>query len=382
MIHNNTNTSALFAVPAGWRAMVPAAVVAGAAVISGWIIWLPTQSAALTGGFVAAGLLGAAGLWAARRTMVADAPIVSEMSDWSLVRVVADLNGDGVAITDRTGRLVCANDAYCEWFGGAVTPPNLPVDAPTMALLADAGRSAWRAGDAAVAAFTCNGRDMTGTVQRMGRAGDHLLWRWVAHETADPVAEASAMLLGPAGQMLAESGIMAALVSAAGTIRAANSSFRLRAAGGVDAQVEGHDFAAALRVDAHGLIRFTREREGEGATPLRILEVPFDRQSPNAPLLLFLIDEDGGVAERGIALDYVESLLTALPFGMSMVDREGRFLFINTAFAKAAGVAGGAMPSYPSDLVVSEDKAAIGEAIRRHAGGRASAGDISVRLRG
>ncbi|MFM6853698.1 MAG: ATP-binding protein, partial [Sphingopyxis sp.] len=116
--------------------------------------------------------------------------------------------------------------------------------------------------------------------------------------------------------------------------------------------------------------------------PLRILEVPFDRQSPNAPLLLFLIDEDGGVAERGIALDYVESLLTALPFGMAMVDREGRFLFINTAFAKAAGVAGGAMPSYPSDLVVSEDKAAIGEAIRRHAGGRDSAGDISVRLRG
>ena len=84
-----------------------------------------------------------------------------------------------------TGKLVCANDLYCDWFGGAVTPPNLPVEPRTNALLAEAGRMAWRDGDAAVAAFLCKGREMTGTVQRVGRTQDHLLWRWAAHVVRD-----------------------------------------------------------------------------------------------------------------------------------------------------------------------------------------------------
>ena len=371
----------LFATPGGWRIFAPAAVVAMAAVLTGFIVWMPTQSAALTGGFVGAGLLAAAVLWALRLRTVAVAPALAEVSDWSLVRSVADMDHSGIAITDRTGRLVCANDLYCDWFGGPVTPPSLPVEPPIVALLAEAGRCAWRDGEAAVAAFECHGREMTGTIHRVGRGEDHLLWRWQVHAKRDLALEAMEMLSGDAGRILGESGVMAALVSPAGTIRAANAPFRLRAFGAVDAKSESQDFAAVLRIDSNGLIRFAREREGEGATPLRIIEVPFDRQSATAPLLLLLVDEDGGLAERGIALDYVESLLSALPFGMAMVDRDGRFLFVNAAFSSAAGADGDRPPSYPGDLVVSEDKAALGEAIRRHAGGRSSAGDVSVRLR-
>lgn len=373
--------NSLFGNDDGAQGRLPALVVAGAALVSGLVIWLPTQSAALTGGFVGIGLLVAAVIWAVAGRQTALATPTEEGNDWSLVRAVAESERRGIAITDRTGRLVCANDLYCDWFGGAVTPPGLPVDQRTGALLTEAGRTAWQSGEAAVAAFECAGREMTGIVQRVGRAGDHLLWRWRVHERREPLADALAAIEGATGAAIGASGIMAAIVTASGTVIGANDVFRLRAGGAVDAAVKGHDFAQLLRVDSGGLIRFAREREGDGATPVRIIEVPFDRQSEQSPLLLLMLDEDGGPQERGIAFDYVASLLSQLPFGLAMVDRDGRFLFTNPAFIAAAGLGDGAIPSYPGDLLLSEDMGVMGEAIRRHASGRASVGEIGVRLR-
>lgn len=371
----------LFGTDDGAPARLPALVVAGAAFLSGLAIWLPTQSAALAGGFVGIGLIAAAVLWALAGRRAVDAAPAEEGYDWSLVRAVADSERRGIAITDRTGRLVCANDLYCDWFGGAVTPPGLPVDQRTAALLAEAGRTAWQGGEAAVAAFECAGREMTGTVQRVGRAGDHLLWRWRVHEQRDPLNDALTAIEGATGAAVGASGVMAVIVTPSGTVLGSNSAFRVRAAGTVDAAVKGHDFAQLLRVDAGGLIRFAREKEGDGATPVRIVEVPFDRQSDQSPLLLLLLDEDGGPQERGIAFDYVANLLGQLPFGLAMVDRDGRFLFTNPAFVAASGVGDAAMPAYPGDLLLSEDMGVMGEAIRRHASGRATAGEIGVRLR-
>lgn len=371
----------LFGDDVGAQARLPALVVGGAALLSGLIIWLPTQSAALSGGFVGIGLVAAALLWAISGRRRSDAVPVEEGHDWSLVRAVADSERRGIAITERTGRLVCANDLYCDWFGGAVTPPGLPVDQRTAALLAEAGKTAWQSGEAAVAAFECGGREMTGTVQRVGRAGDHLLWRWRVHEQRDPVTETLVAIEGAAGVAIGASGVMTVVVTPSGTVLGANAAFRLRAGGAIDAVVKGQDFSQLLRVDAAGLIRFAREKEGDGATPVRIVEVPFDRQVDQSPLLLLLLDEDGGPQERGIAFDYVANLLGQLPFGLAMVDRDGRFLFTNPAFVAAAGVAQGAMPAYPGDLLLSEDMGVMGEAIRRHASGRSTAGEIGVRLR-
>lgn len=364
----------------GWRGYAPAILVAVAALASGAAVWMTSQSLPLVGGFVGSGMIVAAAIASLRSQM--RSPLVAGPggTDWTLVRAVSEIDQRGVAVTDRTGRLVCANDRYCDWFGGSVTPPNLPVDAATVGLLAEAGRAAWRDGEAAVAAFACNGREMTGMVRRIGRSDDHLLWHWQMHVQADPLRDAARLVSGQPGHLLADSGVMAVLVTAAGTIKAANAPFRLRAAGSLDAAIEGTDFAAALRIDKSGFIRFTRERDGEGGTPIRIIEVPIDRQSPTSPLLLFLVDEDGGAAERGAALEYVESLLTSLPFGLAMVDRDGRFLFVNAAFLSASGVPAGKSLSFPGDLVVADDKSALADAIRRHAGGRSSRGDITVRL--
>ena len=46
-----------------------------------------------------------------------------------------------------------------------------------------------------------------------------------------------------------------------------------------------------------------------------------------------------------------------LPIGLALVDRDGRFLTMNKAFRVAGGIKGTAMPVYPGDLVVKEDKA-------------------------
>lgn len=376
----SSNIDRFLTAQAGWRDYVPAGLVALATLVAGWLVWLASGSLPLMAGFLGVGLIAAASIHALRSQSRPNVAHIAESHDWALVRAVADSDSIGIAITDRTGRLVCSNDLYSDWFGGAVTPPGLPVDAQTNALLSEVGRSAWRDGEAAISGFMCNGRELSGSVCRIGRGADHLLWRWQMRQVVNPVAMVAAQLNEMPGRILGESGVMAALVSASGTVQASNPAFRLRASGNKDARVDGHDFANMLRLDTNGLIRFDRERDTAGATPLRIIELPFDAKDPLAPLLLLLIDEDGGAAERGIALDYVENLLTALPFGMAMVDREGRFLFLNAAFQRLAGLDTTRLPSYPGDIVVAEDKAAMAEAVRRHAGGRSSAGDLAVRL--
>ncbi|MEQ1510229.1 MAG: ATP-binding protein [Sphingopyxis sp.] len=376
----NSQIDRFLTAQAGWRDHVPTGLVVLATLIACWLMWLVAHSLVLLAAFAGAGLITASAIYAIGSNSKPRLATVFESQDWSLVREVADSEHVSMAITDRTGRLVCANDLYCAWFGGASTPPNLPVDAQTSALLSEVGRSAWRDGEAAISGFLCNERELSGSVHRVGRNADHLLWRWQAREAADPVAEVMAQLEAAPGRILGQSGVMAALVTSAGTVQASNDAFRLRAAGSADARVDGRDFAQLLRLDTNGLIRFERERDEARSTPLRIIELPFDVLNPAAPMVLLLIDEDGGAATRGIALNYVESLLTALPLGMAMVDRDGRFLFINAAFTQQAGLDPAHLPSYPGDLVVAEDKAPLAEAVRRHAGGRSSAGDLAVRF--
>ncbi len=363
-----------------WQPRLAAIAVIAAAVASALTLWWVSGSLPLAGGMAASGILGgvALGAWQQRRPaaqMAGDGG-----TDWTLVRAISDSAQCAIAVTDRTGRLVLANNIYCDWFEGPITPPALPVDAPTVALIAEVGRAAWRDGEGAISGFRCNGREISASVLRVGRASDHLLWQWRENLVLDPVAAAENAIADWPGRIAGEAGAMVALVSATGTIRAANAAFALRAVGRADARVEGQDFASFLRVDPQGLIRFAREQAGAGATPLRLVEIAFERADPAAPLLLLLFDEDGGPAERGIAHDYVENLLAALPVGMAMVDRDGRIAFFNAAFARAAGIDSSRPPSYPGDLVVAEDKSALADAVRRHGGARASSGELTVRL--
>src|SRR3546814_5370291 len=65
-----------------------------------------------------------------------------------------------------------------------------------------------------------------------------------------------------------------------------------------------------------------------------------------------------------------------------MVDRDGRFLYMNRAFVRAASLPEGRMPRYPGDIVVGEDKGPLADMIRRHSSGQQGGGDPSIRRAG
>jgi two-component system cell cycle sensor histidine kinase/response regulator CckA len=69
-----------------------------------------------------------------------------------------------------------------------------------------------------------------------------------------------------------------------------------------------------------------------------------------------------------------------LPLGLAMADRDGRLLFANPAFMRAAGRDGEPVPTWPTDLVAREDKAAVSDAVRRFGQGHATQGDVAIRL--
>uniref|UniRef100_UPI003593D848 response regulator n=1 Tax=Blastomonas sp. TaxID=1909299 RepID=UPI003593D848 len=172
-----------------------------------------------------------------------------------------------------------------------------------------------------------------------------------------------------------------------GRVRAANSAFASRAAGVDAGNVIGRDLASFLRADERNRIFF--EREGPKGVPLRLFHLPLvdpllvidQTEREQAPALVVLVDGEAGGVDKGTALGYVQTLLGLLPVGLAMSDRDGRFLFANDAFARAAGIGADALPPYPGDLIVREDKGALADAVRRHASGQAMAGDLTVRLK-
>ena len=74
-------------------------------------------------------------------------------------------------------------------------------------------------------------------------------------------------------------------------------------------------------------------------------------------------------------------MLDSLPLGLALADGDGRFLFLNKVFRKAVGLGANERPSWPGDLVVDEDKAAVSDAVRRFGRGRPMSGDLAVRLK-
>ncbi|WP_298604100.1 response regulator [uncultured Sphingorhabdus sp.] len=125
---------------------------------------------------------------------------------------------------------------------------------------------------------------------------------------------------------------------------------------------------------------------GSGKTTLgwelsRLLHVPLANDGAEGAAILLAIDDDGRGAADSAGQVHVEQLLSNLPLGLALVDRDGRFLFANDAFMRVAGVQHEKLPPYPGDLVVPEDKAAVSDTVRRYAGGQSMSGDIAVRLK-
>lgn len=350
-----------------------------AVIASAGLLYWQVQNIAVISAFVALVLSMTAIAYFLRPQSSSDDQDYADPGDWAVTRMVADQSDIGLAITDRAGRLVCANELFTKWFNGPAVPPELPLQAGGNELLATAGRTAWRDGRGYAEGLKRGVAEYSAKVVRAGQGDEYLLWQMIPQIQADILDDMTRLVSGGGGRAFSESGILASVIGGEGRIRASNQAFALRATGRVDANIAGRNFINFLRSDDKGTIFF--EREGRHGTPVRLFHIPLDREKEKGPALILLIDDDGGMVERGKALEQVESMLSLLPLGLALTDRDGRFLFLNEAFAKTAGIAEKEQPLYPGDLMIRDDKSAVADAVRRYASGPPKAGDLAVRLR-
>jgi two-component system cell cycle sensor histidine kinase/response regulator CckA len=362
---------------APWRAapVLPLILILGAAAASaGFLLWL-IGDRLFAGAFFAGALAFGVPFFLTRRGAAAPA-LPSEAptrTDPTLLRAALDGAAGAAAFTDNGGRLVAANRLYEEWFG-ATGPLGLDVGHDLAAALAAAHRD----GEAEVPGLRADGRHLTLRLRTAGVGERHLLWSFARAAESDLVGETRRLVASDFGERLGAGGVMAVLADGAGNLVAANRAFLARAAGaGQGEAAPGTPLVDLLAVGPRGQFLFASE--GEAASPLRILQVPLD-QSDTAGDNLFLLLDDiaGGGAEGGASIN---ALLEILPLGLALADRDGRFVYLNSAFRRAAGLSRSAQPTWPGDLVVDEDKAVVSDSVRRFARGNALSGDISVRLK-
>jgi two-component system, cell cycle sensor histidine kinase and response regulator CckA len=356
--------------------LIVGAAALGSALLLLWI----AGDAVVAAGFMAMGLMVAALLLLVRRLYPT---VVSARvdNDWSLVRDAADNDEIGVAVTDRAGRLVCANALHESWFGGPVAPPALALSAEDIASLTHAGKTAWRDGSGSATGLRRDAMRFDAHVMRAGRAESHLVWRFRLTTEFDFVAEARRMIEGTAGARMGEAGLMAVLLGSNGRVLSASREFTLRATGRIETLIESREFVSLLESDAQNLIRFVHE--GRAGAPLRLLQIPVDPSDQKSATFVLILDEEadgsGSIINANVTSG-MQTLMAKLPLGLALADRDGRFLFLNDAFCRAVGVEPATRPVYPGDLVVREDKAAVADAVRRHAMGQPMTTDIAVRL--
>jgi two-component system cell cycle sensor histidine kinase/response regulator CckA len=367
--------------------------VAVALVASAALVWLVTGDGAVVAIYAAAVLALGTAVFAATRRAPDSAEEEFASPDWSVTVAAIERPDTAVAITDRAGRLVCANSRFEAWFGAGSAPPHLAVDDPSREGLGDAIRLAYRDGMARLAFgidTPTGSQRWQAEAQRTGRGDDFLVWRFTPEMLGDPVSDLVSHLDGKLGRALSQAGIAAALVDPDGLIRAASTGFAERATGDSRADVVGQDFVAMLRQEEGD--RLAWARDNQNAAPLTLYHVPVvdpdatvEPDPLTTPSLMLVVDAGLGIGSgegTSAAVPHLEALLGQLPLGLAMADRDGRLLFANAAFMRAAQREGQQPPSFPTDLVVKEDKRALAEAIRRFAQGSAAAGDIAVRLAG
>ncbi len=361
-------------------------VLGGATAASAGLLWSVSGQALIAGSFAAGVLVIGAALRLIVRPVARDVSAEFATPDWSVTNAAIARTDAGVAITDRAGRLVCANALMSQWFGVSAAPPRLPLDKPSAEALEAASRAAWRDGAAKLDAVYSGTGMWRVEIDRAGRGEDFLVWRLFPVTTHDLVTEMAGHVAGKLGRALDREGIQTAVVTPEGTILAANGMFAQRATGDAATDLIGADFVSFLASDEADRIFYTREaRKG---TPVRLVHLPVADPDGIANIdpartasLFLLIDNQGGVGEVRAGLPQIEALLSRLPLGLAMTDRDGRILFANAAFLRAAGHEDTFPPPYPSDLVIKEDKGALADAVRRYAQGTPMAGDVAVRLR-
>ena len=297
--------------------------------------------------------------------------------DYSLVGSALGLSRDPAALTSAEGSLLIVNSAYREGFGGNRGPLTLGKGQEAADGLEMVKAMACRDGGGCVAGIVTETGTTSVEVERVGTHGDMLLWRFPAPSSPDPLVTVVRRIDGVTGERLSSAGVLAAVVNADGLLIAGNPPFLERALR-PEQKIGKIHFRDLVEVHDDGHMRLLAE--GESAGPLSAVHISADPTEDNGAgtFLLFDRSEAASLAQSS----NLQTLLEVLPIGLALVDRDGRFLTMNQAFRQAAALKGSALPVYPGDLVVKEDKAAVADAVRRNARGPAMSGDLAVRLSG
>jgi two-component system, cell cycle sensor histidine kinase and response regulator CckA len=352
------------------RWLVPA--LSGAASLTAAVILLLVGQSLLAAAAIFAGLALATFAYKAPSQAAPREPLVAG-PDYSLVGSALALGREPAALTSSEGSLLIVNPAYRDRFGGSRPPLDLGSDEQAHQGLQLARSMACRDGAGCVAGVATTAGISPVEVERVGAQGDLLLWRFPDPSPVDPLTRVVKSIQGLTGERLVSAGVMAAVVDNKGRLLAANRLFQERALRSDRASIHFNEL-----VDVGDDQRMRLISEGDAAVPLRCVHVPADADGKGGEGTFLLFDEtDSEVASQGSNL---QALLDVLPVGLALVDRDGRFITMNAAFRQAAGLKGSAMPVYPGDLVVKEDKAAVADAVRRNARGPAMSGDLAVRL--
>jgi two-component system cell cycle sensor histidine kinase/response regulator CckA len=359
----------------GWgRWLLPSLI--GAAAVTAALVLLLIGQPVVAGIIVLVG--GGAAVLAHLRTprVVAPREPLVAGPDYVPLGSALGLSSDPIALTTGEGSLLIVNSAYRERFGGARAPLELAADEEARQGLGLAQTMAWRDGGGCVAGIETIGGTSPVEVERVGSQNDLLLWRFVKTAAPDPLTAAVNSLAGRAGDLLSRAGVLAAFVDPQGSVIACNRLFEARAFGGKPRREVAHLTDLVRETDEEG--HFLLSAEGETGRRLRAVLVPLEPPGPSEYGYFYLFDSPDTLPMSGSS--HLQALLDMLPIGLALVDGDGRFLTMNEAFFHAAGIKGSAMPVYPGDLVVKEDKAAVADAVRRNARGPAMSGDLAVRL--
>jgi two-component system cell cycle sensor histidine kinase/response regulator CckA len=356
----------------GWGRWLAPAVIVGAALTAAMVLALIGMSA-IAAAVALAGLAGAAIAYVrSPAARIASEPLLLG-PDYALVGAALGLCPDPVALTSGEGSVLVVNSAYRERFG-TVPPLDLAADDEALQGLKLAQTMASRDGAGCVAGIVTENGTSPVEVERSGPLGELLLWRFPAPPPSDPLIFAARRIEGVTGERLAAAGVMAAVVDDKGEILASNRAVSERA---LDADnPKAQRFSDLVEIGEDDQMRLVSE--GEGGDPVRAVHVPVDSSGEGGAGTFLLFDSAGPASVAQAA--NLQTLLDILPIGLALVDRDGRFLTMNQAFRQAAGLKGSAVPVYPGDLVVKEDKAAVADAVRRNARGPAMSGDLAVRL--
>jgi two-component system cell cycle sensor histidine kinase/response regulator CckA len=358
----------------GLRWLVPALVAAAAA--SGALLFFllgqEHYGTLFLAGFVA--MLVAAFIIDRRGSKRVEAPPLI-LPDLALVGSVIGLSHDAVAMTSADGALKSVNAAYKASFGQK-TPFELGKGKQAAKAIAGLAQVAQRDGEAGLVDAALAGGPATISVMRAGANGDLLLWRFIGATPPDMLAVAAKRVSGATGDRLAAAGVMTVLVDGKGRLVAANGLFSERALSGTTSQGKAPLFADLIETSTEGAVRLLTE--GSDGRPLRMIGIPLEPGSDKGAQTFLMFDWEEGPSLASST--NVQVLLEMLPIGLALVDRDGRFLTMNNAFRQAGGIGSAEMPSYPGDLVVKEDKAAVADAVRRNARGPAMSADLPVRL--